>query len=86
MLDRGYNNNGVYKLVLPKFENMTIEAYCEFENNLGWTVLQHRFDGSVNFHQNWNEYKNGFGNMIEEGEFWLGLEKMHALTNQNNYS
>jgi len=44
----------------------------------GWTKILSRMDGSVDFYRNWNTYKNGFGDL--DGEFFLGLDKIHALT------
>ncbi|TMW44968.1 hypothetical protein DOY81_009951, partial [Sarcophaga bullata] len=43
-----------------------------------WTVIQRRINGSVDFYRNLSEYKTGFGNV--DGEFFIGLDKLHALT------
>lgn len=50
----------------------------------GWTVIQRRLDGSVDFYRNWTDYRRGFGDL--EGEFWLGNEHIHQLTNQGEYT
>lgn len=81
----GFTKDGVYK-VFTKHNNHSFDVFCEFEDNIGWTVLQRRHNGAVDFNQNWNTYKEGFGNIFESHEFWLGLEKMHSLTNQFDYS
>ena len=52
---------------------------CEMASNKGgWTVIQRRNDNSTDFYRKWQEYKTGFGEM--NGNFWLGLEKIHRLT------
>ena len=45
----------------------------------GWTVIQKRQDGLVNFYRDWNTYVQGF-RCTDEGEYFLGLEKIHQLT------
>ncbi|XP_055628706.1 microfibril-associated glycoprotein 4-like [Toxorhynchites rutilus septentrionalis] len=49
----------------------------------GWTFIQHRMNGSVEFYRNWKDYKNGFGSL--EGEFWYGLDKIHLLTSTRKH-
>lgn len=44
----------------------------------GWTVIQSRINGEVNFYRNWTEYKTGFGNL--SSEYFIGLERLHQMT------
>ena len=48
----------------------------------GWTVIQRRMDGTINFCRDWSDYLCGFGDL--DGEFWLGLNKIHRLTSSNS--
>jgi len=36
----------------------TADVYCD----TGWTVIQRRQDGSVDFNRTWADYEKGFGN------------------------
>lgn len=59
-------------------------AYCEQDFlGGGWIVIQKRFDGSVNFTRNWEEYREGFGS--SDGEHWMGLDKVHKITRSARY-
>ncbi|XP_015267022.1 PREDICTED: angiopoietin-4-like [Gekko japonicus] len=80
----GVRRSGVYS-IMPSVEGLPIEVLCEMDvEGGGWTVIQRRQDGTVNFNRTWNEYKDGFGNL--NGEFWMGNENIHKITNQGDYS
>ncbi|XP_031820993.1 tenascin-X isoform X9 [Sarcophilus harrisii] len=62
-----------------------LEVYCDMETDGGgWLVFQRRMDGHTDFWRDWAEYAHGFGNI--SGEFWLGNEALHSLTQAGDYS
>uniref|UniRef100_A0A3Q3FWJ6 Angiopoietin-like 2a n=1 Tax=Labrus bergylta TaxID=56723 RepID=A0A3Q3FWJ6_9LABR len=82
-LESRYSTSGMF-LLKPDNSNKLMQVWCDQRHDPGgWTVIQRRQDGSVNFFRNWETYKQGFGNI--DGEYWLGLENIHWLTNQGTY-
>ncbi|XP_036396700.1 microfibril-associated glycoprotein 4-like [Megalops cyprinoides] len=82
----GSKQSGVYT-IFPAGQP-PVQAYCDMgceedDDEGGWTVIQRRMDGSVNFYRPWEQYKNGFGNV--SGEYWLGLENILLLTWEKKY-
>ena len=78
----GIKTNGIYKV----HQNILkiIQVYCDEEKDGGgWTVIQRRNDGSVNFYRNWESYKRGFGQL--QNEFWLGNENIFTMSLQGLY-
>ncbi|EDO49905.1 predicted protein [Nematostella vectensis] len=74
--------SGIYKIALTP--SRRLDVYCDLSTSGGgWTVIQKRMDGSVDFYRSWDEYKMGFGD--KNGEFWLGLDNIHAMTSQRGY-
>ncbi|XP_059152809.1 ficolin-2-like [Physella acuta] len=58
---------------------------CDTESDGGgWIILQRRITGALDFYRTWAEFKNGFGD-YELGEFYLGNENIHCLTNVTRY-
>ncbi|XP_049548185.1 fibrinogen-like protein A [Anopheles darlingi] len=73
------NVSGTY-LLRVKNDSEPFNVYCEQEKfGGGWIVFQYRFEGSLDFYRGWNEFRDGFGDLNRE--FWLGLEKVHQITN-----
>ena len=43
-----------------------------------------RVDDSLEFYNNtWNEYKVGFNNGIDNGNLWLGNDRIHVMSRSN---
>ncbi|CAG2214786.1 Ryncolin-2,Techylectin-5B,Angiopoietin-1,Angiopoietin-2,Ficolin-2,Ficolin-1,Ryncolin-3,Angiopoietin-related protein 7,Angiopoietin-4 [Mytilus edulis] len=62
----------------------TISVFCEMDTgNGGWTTIQRRYDGTVDFYRFWDDYKAGFGEIA--GEHWLGNDYLHAILRQRSY-
>ncbi|XP_065941876.1 fibroleukin-like [Magallana gigas] len=79
----GHRRSGVYR-IYPSGCAST-DVVCDMETmGGGWTNIQNRFDGSVNFNRTWNDYKNGFGSAT--GEYWIGNDVIHELTKTNTSS
>ncbi|MBN3305360.1 ANGP2 protein, partial [Amia calva] len=80
----GITESGVYTLHYPN-STQTVKVLCDMQTQGGgWTVLQHRRDGKVDFHRSWQDYKSGFGEAL--GEYWVGNEFIHQLTSSQEYS
>ncbi|KTG36135.1 hypothetical protein cypCar_00043932 [Cyprinus carpio] len=87
ILSSGQKISGIYPIY--PVGDTSLWVYCHMisdgkdEDKGGWTVIQRRMDGSVNFFRPWDQYKRGFGNV--ESEYWLGLENMYQLTRNRKY-
>ncbi|XP_070849953.1 fibrinogen alpha chain [Chaetodon trifascialis] len=78
--------NGLFKIKPGgKDSTQVVEVYCQQEGLMGgWLLVQQRESGALSFNRSWAEYRNGFGSVDEKGkgEFWLGNQNLHLLTNQ----
>ncbi|KRF98340.1 uncharacterized protein Dwil_GK28320 [Drosophila willistoni] len=51
------NFTGIALLHLPGGEPFYAPCESRLQQGLGWTVIQRRLDGSVNFYRDWNDYR-----------------------------
>ncbi|KAK3094409.1 hypothetical protein FSP39_001345 [Pinctada imbricata] len=76
LYDRGQSSTGVYEIEIS--DSITKSVICDMTTqDGGWTVIQNRHDGTVDFYRTWSQYKNGFGSV--ETEYWIGNEAIYKL-------
>ncbi|XP_068449484.1 fibroleukin [Clinocottus analis] len=79
----GIKETGIYT-IQPDLHRPALEAKCDMETaGGGWTVIQNRRDGSLDFNRTWQEYREGFGS--PQGEHWLGNTALHALSSAGQH-
>ncbi|XP_053685787.1 ficolin-3-like [Sabethes cyaneus] len=77
------SQSGIY-WISPTSGGAPFQVFCEQEKYAGgWLVFQNRNDGFTGFNRSWNDYKYGFGDLRQN--FWLGLEKLHRITNAGTF-
>lgn len=76
------NSSGIHEITVPGYGSFPV-LYDSQEDGPGWIVIQKRINGNVDFNRSWTEYRNGFGSL--DGDFFLGLEKLHRLTTSSRY-
>uniref|UniRef100_A0A8C0YMR0 Fibrinogen C-terminal domain-containing protein n=3 Tax=Cyprinidae TaxID=7953 RepID=A0A8C0YMR0_CYPCA len=83
LFQAGFNKSGIYTIYIS-MQDMH-KVYCNMESaGGGWTIIQLRKDGTLDFQRTWKEYKMGFGSL--SGEHWLGNELVYQLTSQRQYA
>jgi len=71
--------SGIYTINVGLYNKQPLEVRCEMDiASGGWTVFHRRYDGSVNFDRNWNDFEYFFGEL--NGEFWFGLWYLSLVT------
>ncbi|KAJ8262440.1 hypothetical protein GJAV_G00166500 [Gymnothorax javanicus] len=86
---KGGDTSQMY-LIQPDTFFTPYKVYCDMTTEKGgWTLIQNRQDGSVDFGRRWDDYKAGFGNIASDygkgfcnkpGEYWLGNDRISQLT------
>ncbi|XP_034109473.1 ficolin-1-like [Drosophila albomicans] len=78
-------NSGLKMIKVPGLEVFPV-LYNNHIAGPGWIVIQQRLNGDQSFYRDWAAYREGFGDITENGEFFIGLEKLHRMlsTNQPN--
>lgn len=85
--ERGMGND-VTKWYLPyvimPYGGLKYKILCDTHTDGGgWIVVQRRVKGDVDFYRDWTSYRDGFGSL--NGDFWIGNEALHNLTDAHPY-
>ncbi|XP_034483849.1 ficolin-2-like [Drosophila innubila] len=76
------DSSGIHQIQVPGIDSF--DVLCDNQTaGPGWIVIEQRLNGGESFNRDWATFRKGFGS--HDGDFFLGLEKIHRLTN-NQYN
>jgi hypothetical protein len=55
-------------------------VFCQNDDSSQWLTIQNRQTNSIDFNRTWFTYRRGFGNILNQTDFWIGNENLHWLT------
>ncbi|XP_062131104.1 ficolin-1-like [Drosophila sulfurigaster albostrigata] len=73
---------GIHQITAPGLSSFDVLCDSTIFGS-GWTIIQQRIDGKEDFYRNWANYSAGFGSL--NGDFFLGLERIHRLTSAHRH-
>ncbi|KAG9471821.1 hypothetical protein GDO78_022597 [Eleutherodactylus coqui] len=80
----GEVQNRTFPIYLGGDKEKMVMVFCDMETDGGgWVVFQRRLDGRTDFYRDWEDYRNGFGNLTSE--FWLGNVALHQISSSGSY-
>ncbi|XP_023031622.2 fibrinogen-like protein 1 [Drosophila willistoni] len=74
--------SGIHLIEIPGLDPFRSLCKGETDGN-GWIVVHRRLDDRENFKRNWIDFRSGFGDL--NGNFFIGLEKLHRITQTDIY-
>nr|XP_017107408.2 fibrinogen-like protein 1 [Drosophila bipectinata] len=77
----------VQELQIPGSDPFKVVCYSADWIGSGWMIVYKKRHDVTNFNRTYEEYVRGFGDVgtLREENYFIGLERLHLLTNRNSY-
>ncbi|EDV33917.1 uncharacterized protein Dana_GF19049 [Drosophila ananassae] len=77
----------IQKIQIGGADPFKVVCYSDKKRGSGWIIVYNKVPGSNKFNRPFEEYVSGFGDVgtADEDEFFIGLQRLHLLTNGEPY-